>query len=149
MAGDWFKVHRKLKDSRVFSDQKCLKMWVWCLCKANYKAGFFNGEEVAPGSFITGRLAGSEECGISPSSWYRGMLMLESWGMITLKANNKWTTVTLVQWRTYQTTDSDAQAWRPNSNKKACPPPPRFRRRGHLRRKARPDGKESDPWAPK
>ena len=104
--GDWLKLHRQILDSQVFSDRKCLQLWIWCLCQANYRKRFFNGQAIQPGQFVTGRLSGAQSCGLSESSWYRGMKRLEKWGMISQKSNNKWTTVTICNWGTYQHCDS-------------------------------------------
>ena len=100
--GRWLKLYPKILDSRVFSDEKCLKLWIWCLCKANYKVGYFQGQEVGPGSFVTGKFTGSEECEISTSAWYRGIEKLVEWDMITKTSNHHWTTISICNWQTYQ-----------------------------------------------
>lgn len=112
MAGDWIKLHRKIVDSRVFSDHKILAIWIWCLCRAGYKPRFFQGQEIQPGQFITGRNSGSEELGLSASTFYRGLKKLEEWGQVSLKVNSKWTTVTICNWRTYQ--DNEGEGWTAN-----------------------------------
>lgn len=102
MVGDWIRLHRKVIDSQVFSDHKLLAVWIWCLCRANYKPRFVNGQRVEAGEFVTGKLSGAEELHMSPSAFYRALKKLESWGQIKLTANSKWTTVSICHWKTYQ-----------------------------------------------
>lgn len=100
--GDWVKLHRKILDSRVFSDPKALKVWVWCLCKAGYRDRWFDNTEIPAGSFVTGRKSGSAETHLDESSFYRAMQRLDSWGMIAQKSNNRWTLVSICNWQLYQ-----------------------------------------------
>ena len=96
------KLYRKTLDSAVFSDDWTFRLWCWCLMRANYKPRWSGAKEVPPGSFTAGRLTASQELGVSPSKWYRGMQRLEELGQVTLEANSKWTTVTICKWATYQ-----------------------------------------------
>ena len=105
MANDWIKVHRSLMDSAVWSDEWLVKLWMWCLLKANYKASFFKGVPIARGQFATGQHTGSNELGVSPSRWYRGMTTLESLGNITILANSRFSVVTICKYELYQDID--------------------------------------------
>lgn len=107
MAGDWIKLHRKLLESRVFSDPKVLKVWIWCLCRAGYKKQFYLGKDIESGSFVTGRFFGSDECGMKKSSHYLSLKKLEEWGMISQKPNNRFTVVSICNWTTYQLLDTE------------------------------------------
>jgi len=98
----WLKLHRQILDSQVFSDERTLKVWLWCLCRANYRTGYHRGEVVPVGSFVTGRKTGSAECGISESGWERCIVRLVEWGMVTRKSDSRWTELTVCNWRTYQ-----------------------------------------------
>ena len=65
-------VDRNLKDDAVFKNPKLLKVWIWCLMKANHKP-FVNklGAEEIPlsrGQFITGRMEASRELNMPPST---------------------------------------------------------------------------------
>lgn len=99
---DWLKLHRKSIDSRVFSDAQLWRIWCWCLCKANWKRGWYGGSELQPGQFATGREAASAELGVSGSAWYRAMLKLQEFGCLRVEANNRFTIVSIVNWRKYQ-----------------------------------------------
>lgn len=99
---DWIKLHRKSLDSRVFSDPILWRLWCWCLIKSNWKRGWYCGCELQPGQFATGREAASEELGVSGSAWYRSMQKLQEFGCIRMEANNRFTIVSIVNWRKYQ-----------------------------------------------
>jgi hypothetical protein len=102
MAGDWIKLHRKLLDSAVFSDEWLLRLWVWCLLRAGYCDRMNGGKIVPAGSFVTGRFSAADELNVSPSRWYRGIHQLASLGMITLSASQERTIVSVCNWTTYQ-----------------------------------------------
>ena len=33
----YIKLYRKLLESPIFQNEKALKVWIWCLCKATHK----------------------------------------------------------------------------------------------------------------
>jgi len=99
---DWLKLHRKSLESQVFSDPATWRIWCWCLLKANWKKGFYGGAEIGPGEFATGRESASSELGISGSAWYRAIKRLQKLRCIELKANNRFTIISIVNWHKYQ-----------------------------------------------
>jgi hypothetical protein len=107
MAGDWIKVHRQLMDSAVWTDEWLVKLWIWCLLKANYRDGFYKGKPVKRGQFVTGRITGADELNVSPSRWYRGITRLAELGGIEIHANSVWTMITVCNYTTYQDTTGD------------------------------------------
>ena len=102
MAGDWLKLHRCILDSEVFSDDWLTRLWVWCMCKANFVDGVFRGRPIKRGQFITGRIAAATELNVSPSKWYRGMERLVAIGCVTTESNGNWTAVTVCNFDNYQ-----------------------------------------------
>lgn len=70
--------------------------------RANRKRSWYQGSELQPGQFATGRESASEELGISGSKWYRDMQKLQEWGQIKIEANNRFSVITLVNWPIYQ-----------------------------------------------
>jgi hypothetical protein len=103
MEGDWLKLHRKILDSRIFSDAELLKLWIWCLAKANWKTGYFQGRMIPRGSFATGQEVASKELGIHKSKFRRMVKKLESWKKISTISTNRFTIVTIVNYEQYQT----------------------------------------------
>lgn len=107
MAGDWVKIYRSMMDSAVWGDEWLVKLWIWCLLKANHTPGNFLGIQIDRGQFVTGRLQGADELRVTQSRWYRGMCRLEQLGQITTEANNRFTIVTVCKYKLYQEGNGD------------------------------------------
>lgn len=107
---NWIKLHRQILDSEVFASQKMLKIWVWCLCKANYKTNFVpikkgKGEmtvKIKRGEFLFGRFKAEEELFIDGSTIYKIMKKLEQLGNILIKSSNHYSIVTICNYNQYQ-----------------------------------------------
>ncbi len=102
----WIKLHRQLLDSHVFTNEKLLKIWIWCLLKAVHtETELLVGRQVIkliPGQFVTGRHAASTELGMAPSTTWDYLQLLKRHGCIDIKSNNKFSVVTVVNWAFYQ-----------------------------------------------
>lgn len=98
----WIKLHKSIMDSAVWSDEWIVKLWLWCLLKANSRPGDFRGTSVARGQFVTGRNTASDELGVSPSKWMRGIMRLVKLGCIQYEANSQWTRLTVCNYSAYQ-----------------------------------------------
>ena len=98
----WIKLHKSIMDSAVWSDEWIVKLWLWCLLKANSKPGEFRGAKVDRGQFVTGRNTAADELGVSPSKWMRGIMRLVELGCIKYEANSQWTRLTVCKYSTYQ-----------------------------------------------
>ena len=57
----YIKLHRKILDNGLFADAELLKVFIWCILKANTKSNILYGRKVDIGQFITGRVSASEE----------------------------------------------------------------------------------------
>ena len=101
---------RNILDSDVFASQKLLKIWVWCLCKANFKDKTIplkvgKGEtilNVKRGSFVFGRHKAEEELFIDGSTIYKSIKKLEEMEMIKINSNNQYSIITINKYDTYQ-----------------------------------------------
>lgn len=109
MSGDWIKLHRQALDSRVFSSAAIWQLWCYLLLKANWKETYYELERIGPGELIFGRNAAANDLKCPASTIYRNMKKLEDMGMIELKPNNKWTTVSICNWETYQNTKKQSE----------------------------------------
>ncbi len=75
----WIRLHRQIINSPVFAHPIGLKIWLWCLCKANHKERAIqidvgNGTSTAHlkvGQFIFGRHKAEESLGIDGSTIYK------------------------------------------------------------------------------
>jgi len=101
---------RNLLESDVFASQKLLKIWVWCLCKANFKdrnvpLKVGKGETIVKlkrGSFIFGRNKAEDELFIDGSTIYKSIKKLEEMEMINIFSNNQFSIITICNYDTYQ-----------------------------------------------
>ena len=99
-------LHRKLLKSAVFSDAELLKVWIWCLIRANHKdcdvvhAG--QVLHVKRGQFVTGRFTASEELNMSAMKWRKRIADLEKLQQISQKTTNRFTIITVVNYSYYQ-----------------------------------------------
>ena len=67
------------------------------------------------GQFIFGRYKAAEELKMSPSAVYRYMKLLEENNNISIKVNNKFSLVSIVNWELYQTnTEKVNNKWTTN-----------------------------------
>jgi len=105
---------RAILDSDVFASQKLLKIWIWCLCKANFKdrsapLKVGKGEtviRVKRGSFIFGRFKAEEELFIDGSTVYKSMKKLQEMNMINIESNNQYSIVTICKYDEYQQSEN-------------------------------------------
>lgn len=110
MDSGYILLARSILDSDVFASQKLLKIWIWCLCKANFKdrsvpLKIGKGEtivNVKRGSFIFGRNKAEEELFIDGSTIYKSMQKLELMDMIKIQSNNQYSIVTICKYNEYQ-----------------------------------------------
>ena len=107
----WINLHRQLINSAVFKNEKLLKIWIWCLLKANHSCNeviignqFVKLEE---GQFIFGRKKAAEELKMNESTLYRNLKVLEKAQMCNIKSNNKFSVITIEKWEFFQKDDEN------------------------------------------
>jgi len=102
-------LHRKITESAVFDNPDLLRVWIWCLCEAYYteQVKLIGLQEVViqAGQFATGRKKAAEKLKLSESTFWRYLKTLEKLDMISIKANNKFSVITVVNWGLYQNKD--------------------------------------------
>jgi uncharacterized phage protein (TIGR02220 family) len=107
----WVGLYRKLLDSRVFTNPDLLKVWIWCLLKANHKKRWVpiktgKGEtevEVGPGQFVFGRFSAAKKLKMNPNTVKSRMQKLKSMGNITTQNKTHYSIISIVNWESYQT----------------------------------------------
>jgi len=110
MEKGYILLSRSLLDSDVFASQKLLKVWIWCLCKANFKdktVPHFRGEsesivKLKRGQFLFGRFKAEDELGINGSTIYKSMKYLEKLKMIKIESSKRFSIVTVCKYDIYQ-----------------------------------------------
>lgn len=106
----WIKLHRQILESEVFASQIGLKIWVWCLLKANYSDKYVpiiigRGESVVKvnrGSFLFGRFKAENELNIDGSTIYKWIKKFENDGMIEIQSNSHYSIITICKYDDYQ-----------------------------------------------
>ena len=115
----WLKLHRAIMVSSVFSNPKLLKFWIWCLCKASSKPHTervgLQEVNLEKGQFVFGRFVAADELGMTNSSVYKYLKVLEKEQMIVVKSNNKFSLVSIVNWCLFQ--DKKDKEEQQNDNK--------------------------------
>ena len=105
MAG-YVKLWRKLLDSPIFTNHNLLVFWIWCLLKASHKeANIMVGYQsitLQPGQFVFGLYASSKETKLSIQKIRTCLLILKKLENITINTTNKYSIISIVNWRDYQ-----------------------------------------------
>lgn len=106
MRPGYIKVSRDLLGSRIFGNEKLLKVWIWCLLKAAHKEHeqMIGMQKVLlrPGQFVFRRPRAASELGLTESTVWRLMNFLKAENSLDIKTSNKYSVVTLINWGFYQ-----------------------------------------------
>lgn len=98
----YIKLHRQILDNGLFADAELLKIFIWCILKANTEEAIVYGRKVGVGQFLTGRVSASEELHIKPTTVYKRMQRLKAQGYIDIDSNTKNSLITVCNWKSYQ-----------------------------------------------
>jgi acylphosphatase len=106
----WIKLHRKIIENGVFSNAELLKVFIWCLIRANSGTKDKNVYDVKlkTGQFITGRISASEELTMRPSTVHNRLNRLQRMQYIKLKSTTKYTIVEVIKFSKYQIDSNNA-----------------------------------------
>ena len=107
----WIKFHRKILENPIFTKPELFQLFSYCLLRANHSDTkiIWNDKEetLEKGCFITGRKVISSDTGQSESTIYRNLKLLEKLSMISIKSNNKYSVVKVLNYCVYQGQDSE------------------------------------------
>ena len=107
MVNGWIKLHRKILDNGLFYDAELLKIFLWCILKANHKPKVVNGINLKAGQFITGRMSASEELHIKPSTVYDRIKKLQRMKYISVKSTNQYSIISVLKYSQYQIVEEE------------------------------------------
>jgi hypothetical protein len=106
----WIKLHRRLIDSEIFTSEKGLKVWIWCLLRANHTDTeiFFGLKKIHlfAGQFVFGRDSASNDLKMSSSTVRNWMGVLKKDSYIDIQPTNKYSIVTVLNYTKFQNLDS-------------------------------------------
>ena len=107
------KIHRSILLHPVFQDSELLHLFLYCIAKANHHDGrlLWKGKDATleRGRFVFGRKSASKETGIKQSTIYRKMMILKTMEMIDIEPNNKFSTVTVLNYGKYQDVPAEVE----------------------------------------
>jgi len=111
----YVKIFRRVMDSRVWSNEKTFKIFIWCILRANFKDNFVSIKtgrgstevEVKRGQFIYGRFSAEEETGINGRTVDRHLEKLEKWDKVSKQSKSHYSIITVVDYDSYQAPEDD------------------------------------------
>ena len=102
---DYIKLNRKIIGWEWFTDSNTAHLFVYCLLKANWKDGKFQGKDIKRGSFVTSLEKMKVECGLSIQQVRTALNKLQSTGEITNNSYTKYRVITVNNYELYQNTN--------------------------------------------
>jgi len=110
LNGGWVRLYRKTLESAVFQNPVMLKIWIWCLLKANHEGRSVfvrtgRGETLVnlqPGQFIFGRNSASKELSLPASTIRNKITQLEKMGNLSIHVDRHYSIVFISRWKEYQ-----------------------------------------------
>ena len=119
----WLKLYRSILDSAVFQDAEVLKLWIWLLCNVAFEQHdticYGKVIHLKPGQIATGRKKIAQCTDLNENKVYRALTALKSLGNIEIKATNKYSIITVVNWDKYQEENGKRTSGEQQTNSKA------------------------------
>lgn len=106
-SNGYVKLFRKMVDWEWYGDPNTKAVFLHLLLTANYKRTRYKGVTLKPGQTVIGRKALAEELGMSEQNVRTSLNHLKSTNEITIKATNRFSVVTIVNWDSYQFADDE------------------------------------------
>lgn len=97
----FIKLDRKILNWGWYGDGNMLKVWIYILCKANIKEGYFQDEVIPRGSFATSIKTIADDCQLSIRNVRTCLDRLQKTGEISLKSTNKFTIINALKYDSY------------------------------------------------
>ena len=113
MNKGYVKLWRRSLDAGWLRNHKLWTFWTWCLLKASHQEHkhIMGCQEITlqPGQFIFGREKAAKELRLSEQEIRTIIAFLIKGGNLTIKATNKFSIITIVNWHIYQGSIRDNQ----------------------------------------
>jgi hypothetical protein len=111
-------LHRKLLNWEWKDDLVCLKVFIWCLLKANFKEKKWQGNTIEKGSFVTSIKHFSAELNITEMNLRTALKKLKKSENLTTKSTNKFTIISICNYEDYQTLETIKEQTKQQTNNK-------------------------------
>jgi len=110
MNRGYVRLWRKIEDSAVFKNEGLLKVFIWCLLRANHKEAFVQVKtgrglsevKLLPGSFLFGRESAAKRLDMSPSTVWKRILKLKTLEFLNIESNSHYSIIHIIHWPVYQ-----------------------------------------------
>lgn len=106
MTKGWIKLHRGLLEHGIFQEESLLRVWMYCLLQASYREMRIpvgrQTVHLQPGQLLYGRKAVSQRLNMSEGKLRHVMQQLEEMGAVSVASTNRYSVVTIVNWKQYQ-----------------------------------------------
>lgn len=114
----YIRLWRKLLLSVVFVNEGLLKVFIWCLLRANHKETFVQTKtgrgisevKLMPGTFIFGRESAAKELHMSPSTVWKRILKLKKLEILNIESNSHFSIIYIINWASYQVTEKNSNS---------------------------------------
>jgi hypothetical protein len=103
----FIKLQRKILDWEWYNDIPTKTLFIHLLLKFNFKNKKWRGNDIKKGQILTGRKILSDETGLSEQQIKTALKKLKSTNEITIKATNRFSVITLVNYSLYQDKKTD------------------------------------------
>jgi len=110
-------LHRKLINSQVWLNDGLLKLFLWCLLKANHKDKWVpvntgrgsSQVKIKRGQFLFGRKTAAKELKMKPATVYSRMQKLQNMQNISMQSSSHYSVVTVCNYNSYQNAKNRVQ----------------------------------------
>lgn len=110
MNRGYVRLWRKVQDSAVFQNEGLLKVFIWCIVRANYQETWvsvrtgkgFTEVRLSPGSFIFGRHSAAKELKMPAGTVWKRMLKLEKLEILDIQRDTHYSIIHIINWPIYQ-----------------------------------------------
>lgn len=102
----WIKTYRKLLDWEWFKEPATAHLFQYLLLAANWDDKKWKGIEIKRGQILTGRHALIESTGLTAREIRTAIKHLKSTNVVTIKATNKFTIITICNYDNYQNSET-------------------------------------------
>lgn len=105
-------LYRKLLKNPIFNNPYLLQLWIYCLLRANHKAGEvmhnFEVIKIKRGQFLTGRKVIAKDLNQNENTIYKRLKILEKLNYINIISNTKYSILTIIKYDSYQKKITDS-----------------------------------------
>jgi hypothetical protein len=114
------RVYRKILDNEIMLNEGMCQLFLFILLSVQYKACTVFGVDLNPGEMLTSRKSIADKLQQHENTIYRRLKWLEKKTIISIKTNNKFTVVTLLNWETYNSLENLEEQLKVNECDSEC-----------------------------